>query len=154
MSKHSRDNKPNAKDTTSFTAIGLIISVFLVWALVVGLSGKGLNLFKVGWDFERTGQLGDSFGVVGALMASLAAYFTFQALVDEKAETAKLRNREMIRDQSDKRNQAEITLFRMFDMRIIILEGIHTKSGHDVFTGRALIEEIYKRFISSDLSIL
>jgi Putative phage abortive infection protein len=138
VSERSNDSKPNTK-----MAVGLIVSIFLVWAIVVGLSGNGNNWFGMEWDFERTGQLGDSFGVIGALMASLAAYFTFQALTDEKAETAKLRDREFKRDRSERRNQAENTLFRMFDLRISILDDIRK---------RDVIENSYRRLTSGNLS--
>lgn len=59
----------------------------IAWVGVVLISGWGANWTGIDWDFERTGQLGDSFGVLSATMAGLAAYFafrTYQAARDER----------------------------------------------------------------------
>lgn len=100
----------------------------LAWALVVGLSGYDVNLFGVEWDFERTGQLGDSFGVVGALMATAAAAFTFLTLQGERTENSRLRAREDDRDRADRKREAEATFFRLLDLRNSILERVRDPS--------------------------
>ncbi|WP_374410278.1 putative phage abortive infection protein [Novosphingobium colocasiae] len=94
------------------------------WAIVVFLSGRGTNLTGVEWDFHRVGELGDSFGVVGALMATAAAAFTFLTLRDERAENARLRKREDDRDRADRKREAEATFFQLLNLRNDILERI------------------------------
>lgn len=90
------------------TVSGLVVVglVFGFWAFVVGGSAAGWNWFHVDWDYERTGQLGDSFGVVSAVMTSLAAMFTYITMRDERDSNQRLRlserrseNREKTRPQ-------------------------------------------------------
>ena len=56
-----------------FRTISIALAVVSVWAIVVVLSGSGVNLFENKWNFENTAQFGDSFGSLSAIMASLAA---------------------------------------------------------------------------------
>lgn len=110
--------------SAEFAAVAAILALFAIWAAIVGLSADGTNLFGVEWDFERTAQLGDSFGVVGALMASLAAAFTFLTLRGERAENSRLRAREDDRDRADRKREAEATFFRLLDLRNSIVERV------------------------------
>lgn len=114
---------------------------FLGWWSFVVASGAGL---KVGgpWDFSITGQLGDSFGILSALMASFAAIFTYQTLSDtrrqadvaeKEAERLRLESRrtafnrriedhaESIRRSEqlkrEQRRDSEQTFFRLLDLR-------------------------------------
>lgn len=61
----------------------------IAWIVVVRETGLGRNWWGVNWDFHTTGELGDSFGVVGALMASLAAYFAFRTYSAAREEMAR-----------------------------------------------------------------
>jgi hypothetical protein len=57
----------------------LVAFVALGWSIIVYRSGSGWNPTGTDWNFENTGQLGDSFGVVSAFMTGLAAFFAFAA---------------------------------------------------------------------------
>lgn len=54
-----------------------VVVAAVLWVIIVFLSGMGFNLLRIDWNFERTGQLGDSFGVLSSAMAAIAAYFAF-----------------------------------------------------------------------------
>jgi Putative phage abortive infection protein len=101
-----------------FWIIGLVGAA---WLTLVVISGQGVRLFGWTWDFQTVGQLGDSFGALSAVMASLAAIFTLQALQDERAETKRLRDREKARDAAERERDHELTFFRMLDLRREIL---------------------------------
>lgn len=55
--------------------------------------GKGWNPTGTMWDFETTGQLGDSFGVLSATMAGIAAYFAFRTYRSARDDSAMLERR-------------------------------------------------------------
>ncbi len=72
----------------------LLAALFVLgWVAVVLLSGWGVNATGVRWDFERTGQLGDSFGVLGAMMAAAAAYFAFRTYQSARQDVTRLERR-------------------------------------------------------------
>lgn len=116
-----------------YVAAGVIV-FFLGWALFVNRSGSGHYLFGSGWDFTVTGQLGDSFGVVSAVMTSLAAIFTYQTMMvarklatDEKTENEA---RDAERQKRDAQRDADLTYFRLLEARAQLLNAIETGSNH------------------------
>lgn len=89
------------------------LGAFVGWALVVLLSGAGVNLTGISWSFERTGQLGDSFGVIGAAMASVAAYFAFRTYQETKDENDILKQE---RDDANRR-KSEPSFLNLLERR-------------------------------------
>lgn len=71
-----------------------IAGAFLGWLLLVLVLGYEGFPFRLAWDFTGTGVFGDSFGLLSAGMASLAALFTLQTLRDSRKENSELRERE------------------------------------------------------------
>lgn len=151
---------------------GYVIIAFGVWWVFVGLSGKGIGLGQT-WDFSATAQLGDSFGIVSALMTSMAAIFTYQTLVDTRRQTeAAERNsalqkeeadriraeaaedrqeaarRNQLRDEVEFKRDTERTFFGLLDLRLRLLADIQT--GHAEFTksGTDAIAELTSRISS------
>lgn len=66
---------------------GLALVAFIL------LSGAGFNAFRIEWDFTRTGQLGDSFGVFSSVMATIAAIFAFRTFQSARHDSAELERR-------------------------------------------------------------
>ena len=112
--------------------------VYLAALAFIVVSGTGYRLGGWGWDFETVAQLGEAFGGLSALMAGLAAYFTLQALQDERAETKLLRARDARRDaldaerdrvqrlrvEEERLRDLELTFFRMLELRRDILTDV------------------------------
>ncbi|MDQ7814142.1 putative phage abortive infection protein [Brevundimonas sp.] len=71
----------------------IIFGVAVAWWLVVVASGAGFNPTGVSWSFERTGQLGDSFGIISAGMAAVAAFFAFRTYQRAVADSVRLERR-------------------------------------------------------------
>lgn len=63
---------------SAWLLVSVMLSTIVAWTAFVVLSGLSFNLFGLNWDFERTGQLGDSFGFVSSIMTATAAYFAVQ----------------------------------------------------------------------------
>lgn len=64
----------------------IIFNLAIIWSAFVVVSGAGVALTSIKWDFTNTGALGDSFGVLSSGMAGIAAYFafrTYRAAADE-----------------------------------------------------------------------
>jgi hypothetical protein len=78
------------KQLISNHGFGAAIGLALIWIAVVIASGWGFNPTGIHWNFENTGQIGDSFGVVGAAMAAFAAYFAFKAYEGARADSVRL----------------------------------------------------------------
>jgi len=128
-----RESKPGLRGLW----IPVFAAIYVAWVLLIILSGLGV---RVGgpWDFEVVAHLGEAFGGLSALMAGLAAYFTLQALNDERAETKRLRAREARRDKADaerdlqqntriseeRLRDLELTYFRMLEFRREILDDV------------------------------
>lgn len=86
----------------------LFLGAWAAWAVFVAMSGLGFSVGGPIWNFEAVGQLGDSFGSFSALMASLAAMFTLRALLDERAETRRLRRAEEQREIENEKHREEL----------------------------------------------
>jgi hypothetical protein len=161
------DHKP--KDYVVFASV-IIAGIFGVWLLIVLLSAAGLNITGVEWNFERTGQLGDSFGFLSAMMATFAATFAYNALAHErtesarlriresnrddaeKVETRRLRDREETRDSAERKREDEGTFFRLITLRNSIVADLTTR-GTNIVSGTDALERMYNslsRVIDSD----
>jgi hypothetical protein len=68
----------------------LVLPMAALWCFIVVRSGYGWNPTGVNWDFENTGQLGDSFGVLSAGMAAVAAFYAFRTYQSAREDTRKL----------------------------------------------------------------
>jgi len=79
----------------------IVVAAFVSWWAFVAVSGAGVR-WGGPWDFTITGQLGDSFGVLSCLMASLAAIFTYQTLMETR------RQAEIAEDESEHAKAATI----------------------------------------------
>lgn len=158
------EDKP--KRDYAWGATLVIGGVFAVWLFIVLLSGAGWNPTGLEWNFERTGQLGDSFGFLSALMATFAAMFAYNALAHERAESARLRAREVARDELEKieaerlrrreedrdlaeqKRESEGTFFRLLTLRNSIVEDLTTR-GNNPATGTDALERMYNSILSN-----
>jgi len=61
--------------------------------MIVVASGAGFNPLGVEWSFERTGQLGDSFGIISAFMTATAALFAFRTYQRAVKDSERLERR-------------------------------------------------------------
>jgi hypothetical protein len=97
--------------------------VFLItWAAILA-SAFGLNIFPKTPDFERTGQFGDSFGVLNAIMASFAAISAFAAYQSQREELDRLKKAEIEskKDEVERnyfayKRDFETTFFNLLDL--------------------------------------
>lgn len=80
-------------------------------------SGYGVNWIGRQLNFERTGQFGDSFGGLSALMAGLAAAFSYAAYTATRDENTRLRLRDVDRDIAERDRDAELSFFRLCEFR-------------------------------------
>lgn len=94
-------------------AAKLIGAVAVGWWLVVVASGAGFNLINVAWDFQRTALLGDSFGILSAIMASIAALFAFRTYQTARADS----------DRSERR-AAEPSYLNLVERRYDVLNRV------------------------------
>jgi hypothetical protein len=123
----------------------------LLWFVIVLLSGAGFNLFPVQWDFSRTGGFGDSFGVVGAVMTTVAGYYAFNALIAERRSAQRLRSTERRRSRIEHERDAEGTLFQLMNLRLSVAREISLKSGATRLTGSDALSHMAK-LMSSKIS--
>lgn len=105
-------------------AMWFIGAIFLGWTVIlVALTSADLFL-PAGWrlptgplDFGKTGTFGDSFGVISALMASVAGYFAYRTYRSSQAELADARKR-----------SGEPTFLNLLERRFTLIG--HVARGH------------------------
>lgn len=98
----------------------LLVVLLVLWPVViVGLSAADIFL-PARWrtpyppmSFERSGQFGDSFGIVSALMAAVAAFYAYQTYRASQQEVELLRRR-----------SAEPTFLNLLERRFDLLGNI------------------------------
>lgn len=131
--------------------IGWILIIFSVtWFLLILVQGilshNGYGLLGV--DFELSGQFGDSFGALSALMASVAAIGAWAAVQDQRAALAKAKENEEKLAASAEKRDFEATFFNLLNTFTRLVEAIDVgrfawrQTGKDAFG--AFVEEIYK----------
>lgn len=110
----------------------IIIGLHL--SLVI-LSGLGFNPLSLEWNFENTGQFGDSFGPLTALFSALAAVSAFLAYRAQRDQLAE--SREALR--ADKLDSAkrdfENTFFKMLDLLRDVVKDVRIGSEEKPKTG-------------------
>lgn len=109
--------------------VRVVAAAAIAWVTIVLLSGWGFNLTGIEWNFERTGQLGDSFGVLSSLMAGVAAYYaysTYRSAVDQALKV-------------DLR-AAEMSFLNLFERRFDVLG--HVSFKKERLIGSTITEEL------------
>ena len=93
----SKESKTKRKADAGWLArnggVLAVIAFVAGWTWFVFVSGKGENYFGIEWNFQSTGQLADSFGILGSGMAAIAAYFAFRTYQSARDESASLERR-------------------------------------------------------------
>jgi len=120
----------------------VVAGAAVIWVAVVFLSGWGFNLTGIDWSFERTGQLGDSFGVLSSLMAGVAAYYAYSTYRSAISEGVKV-----------ERRAAETSFLNLFERRFDVLAHVGysqkrllgTTISEVAVIGQAAIESIASR---------
>lgn len=87
-------------------AISIALLIVAIWALVVIVSGLGVSVNDATWDFENTGQFGDSFGSLSAIMASLAALSALATFRITQDEIERVKAKEAARDTEIRREKS------------------------------------------------
>lgn len=108
--------------------------VFLSWNIVVALSGLGINLFRVSWDFKTMGEFGDSFGFLNSISSICAALFTYMVLVYTIGENDNLKKEVGRKEVEEIKRRHEERYFSLLDLRLRILEKL--KLNHHLVEGR------------------
>lgn len=95
--------------------VGVVVvaACAVAWIVTVVLSGVGVNIFGVKWNFATTALLGDSFGVLSSGMAALAAYFAFVTYKSAKDEAEVLARR-----------AAEPSFLNLLERRFTMMENV------------------------------
>jgi hypothetical protein len=91
---------------------------YFAWAAFIIVWSGSFAISDTRWSIEQFGQFGDAFGALNAVMVSLAAYFTWQALQHDR--------------QQSSRTSAEQTFFRLLDTRSKLLNEIEFNSVYGV----------------------
>lgn len=104
--------------------IVLFSTIAAIWLIIVLISAKGVNVTSTSWNFANTAQLGDSFGVISSLMASIAAYFAYATYRSAKEE-AKIAER----------RAAEPSFLNLLERRFDVLDRIRFSSYQQTNVG-------------------
>lgn len=119
-------------------AIIALSTLFLAYCIYVLCAGAGYNFTGRHWDFEVSGQLGDSFGPLNTLMASVAALSAIAAYLSQRKELVRVSAlAEAERVTADKRD-FESTFFNLLNLlRETVREiDIPDRYGKDPVSGR------------------
>ena len=85
--------------------------------------------------FEKTGQFGDSFGVVSAVMSAIAAIYALKAFNQAKAEAQQMAASQRTRDD-------ELTVFRMLEARREIIASFKFSDAQGLAAIQAFAEDV------------
>lgn len=119
--------------------IGLAL-VFIIWGTFVAALGSDALIVPGDWDFNQTGTLGDSFGVISAFMATSAAIFTFNTMRNERREARS-------REEVERKREAERTFFQLMSLRNELISGISVSAGLFTYRGLDAIAHINTKLV-------
>ncbi|AYV47912.1 hypothetical protein CFHF_26295 [Caulobacter flavus] len=112
-----------------------LILIFCLWAGLILLVASGHWNPPGTWNFNETGTLGDSFGIVSAMMATAAAVFTFTTMENERSESRK-------RERAEQERDAQATLVQLLTLRNELIAGIEISVGKKLLSGHQAIEHM------------
>lgn len=118
----------------------IIFILYGIWLLIVLLSGAGINLIGVDWSFARVGELGDAFGSINALMATLVAVFAVRAFRHEKANSDRL-------FLASRLAENEGTFFRLLELRNAVIDDLQLPRTEA--TGVAVLNHLYTLMVKN-----
>ncbi len=116
-----------------------------MWVVVTMVSAAGISLFGLVWDFHNTAELGESFGVFGALAAGLAAYYTFVALAESRTQRAEFETRQLERDAAERLSRADENFYRLLDLRRALLADLSVETSGQRISGTDAVEMIAEK---------
>lgn len=96
--------------------IAIIVAIFVVYAAIVVTSGAGFGVMETDWNFENSGQFGDSFGPLSAIFSCAAAICAFLAYRSQAEEVKRIKESAEVDRKSVYRRDFENTFFKMIDM--------------------------------------
>lgn len=111
-------------------AVGVFV---LLWTCFV----LWQSTLQTGYGFEQTGQFGDSFGVVSAAMAGLAAFLAYRAFIHGRDQAAQSARSQELRDD-------ELTFFRMMTTRREIVQSFDFSGKHGLSAATTLAADLRK----------
>lgn len=120
---------------TVLLSAGLLFVLFLSLVLA---SGAGWNPIGAEWNFENSGQFGDSFGFLSSFMAAAAAFAAWAAYRLQHAEIEHLRASEASTRALAEKQHFEQTFFNLLEMFREVVREIdvigadgHQRQGRD-----------------------
>lgn len=140
------------------TWLGILgASIFAMYLSAVIASGLGWNPFGVIWNFENSGQFGDSFGPLGAMMSAVAAVSALLAYWSQRDELNRLKTSAEADRLRAEKNDFEgmffqlVTLFRNTLVQIDVdQQTAQPARGADAF--KRLISDYMYRIKVDDIS--
>lgn len=93
-----------------------ILLVFVGYSAAVIASGAGWHPFGKGWQFEISGQFGDSFGPLSSVMSSVAAVSALLAYWSQREELRRLKSSADTEQKRLEKNDFENTFFRLITL--------------------------------------
>jgi hypothetical protein len=147
----------------------LILCLFIgaagAWVAVIVASGVGWNPFGAEWNFSNSGEFGDSFGPLSALMASIAALSAIAAFRAQASEAIRVRGRDNEQDalstsdrerqisrnfQIDERARRQVfesTFFRLVETFRNLVESLQVEDPYGKsYKGNSAFEVLLERY--------
>lgn len=139
MSAPEPTSKKNKSSSGSGIAVFVLALGFLAWVGAVALFAYRKTGDYVWWDYSFTGQFGDSFGVIGAVMASGAAYFAFRTYRETREANATLEA-----DRADERKRAaEPSYLNLLERRYSALDRVRMNENDAEWSLTWLVKASY-----------
>ena len=136
-------------------AAATVASVYLIFVL---MSGLGFNPTGSKWNFEVSGQLGDSFGPLNTFMAALAAIGALGAYFAQREELAEAKASALADRKISAKRDFEATYFNLIqlfrdttnDIEVTDLYNQNPVKGRDAI--KRIIDEKIGRTFGNDVS--
>jgi hypothetical protein len=112
--------------------VWMALLIVAAWAALVYGAAKH---WPTGLKFENTGQFGDSFGVVSAVMSAIAAIYALKAFQQAKSEAEQAAVSQRLRDD-------ELTVFRMLETRRQIIASFEFSGAKGLAAIQAFAEQV------------
>jgi hypothetical protein len=99
----------------------------LLYLIGVISTGLGWNPLGASWNFENSGQFGDSFGPLGALMSAIAAVSALLAYWSQREQLEELRTSERVNNSRMDLRDFEETFFRLLSLFREVVNAVEHK---------------------------
>jgi hypothetical protein len=128
----------------------LAATAFTAYVVAVIATGLGWNPLNANWKFENSGQFGDSFGPLGALMSAIAAVSALMAYWSQREELDRVKESAVADKIAMEKRDFEGTFFNLLNLFRKAVSNTDIGTGDTIKSGQDAFQRVVTSYFRND----